>query len=132
MSKDTINVPHVRSECTTSNPAFYVIFFECCICIEFSDQRFTNSGEFTKEFIPTLSFKTTRNEGILKINKIHISLLNDWSCFELMGISLKVLRGAKQVVVMALSLVTTLSNRFSRSHLQNIVANTTKIEHKEW
>ena len=131
-SKYSINVFLVKSECMSSNPTFYVILFEWCICIEFSDQRFTNSGEFTKEFIPTLSFKTTRNEGILKINKIHISLLNDWSCFELMGISLKVLRGAKQVVVMALSLVTTLSNRFSRSHLQNIVANTTKIEHKEW
>jgi len=72
-----------------------MIFFERYICIELTNQGFTNSEEFTKEFIPTPSFKTVRNEGILKINRIHMSLLNDWSCFELMGISLKVLRGAK-------------------------------------
>ena len=62
---------------------------------------------------------------------IYMALLNDWRCFELMRISLKALRGAKQAVVMALSLVTMLSNNFSWGHLQNIVANTTKTEQKE-
>ena len=62
---------------------------------------------------------------------IYMALLNDWRCFELMRISLKVLREAKQAVVMALSLVTMLSNSFSWGHLQNIVANTTKTKQKE-
>ena len=74
--KYTINALDVKSECTTSNPAIYVILFEWCISIELSNQRFTNSGEFTKEFIPALSFKTARNEGIPKIKMIYMSLLN--------------------------------------------------------
>jgi len=60
-----------------------------------------------------------------------MSLLNDWSYFELMGIFLIVLKGAKQAVVKMLSLVTTLNNGFSWSHLQNIAANTTKTEHNK-
>ena len=77
MSKNTINVPHIKSERMTSNLAFYEIFFECCICIEFSNQRFTNSKEITKELFPTSSFKIARDEGFLEVSKIHISLLND-------------------------------------------------------
>nr|XP_023874076.1 cyclic nucleotide-gated ion channel 1-like [Quercus suber] len=34
--------------------------------VEFSDQRFTNSKEITKEFFPASSFKTARDEGFLE------------------------------------------------------------------
>ena len=126
MSKDTINIPHVKNEFMTSNLAFYVIFFECCIYIEFSDQRITNSREITKELFPVTSFKTARDEGFLKNSKIHISLLNDRSLFKVMGVSLKVLRGVKQAIVQAFPLVTTLNSCFLWSHLQNRATNTTK------
>ena len=109
-SKYNINVLNVNSECMTFNPTLYVILFEGCISVKLSDQRFTNFEEFAKKFIPIMSFKTPKNEGILKLRKMHLSLLNDWSCFELKGISLKMLRGAKQAIIMALSLVTTLSS----------------------
>ena len=131
-SKYSINVLNVKSECMTSNLALYVILFEWCISVKLSDQRFTNSGQFAKKFILALSFKTPKNEGILKISKMHLSLLNDWSCFELKGISLKILRGAKQTIIKAFSLVTMLRSSFSWSHLQNIVANTKKTKYNEW
>ena len=130
-SKCNINCLNVKSECMTFNLALYVFLFEWCISIKLFDQRFTNSEEFSKKFIPTSSFKTPKHEGILKISKMHLSLLNDWSCFELKGISFKMLRGAKQTVIIAFSLITTLSNSFSWSHLQNIAVKTTKTEHNE-
>ena len=126
MSKNTINVPHIKSEFMSSNLAFYVIFFECCICVEFSDQWFTNSEEITKELFPFSSFKTTRDEGFLEVNKVHKSLLNDWSLLEVMVVSLKMSSGAKPILVHAFPLVTTLSSGFLWSHLQNRVANSTK------
>ena len=95
-SKHSINVLNVKVELMTSNPALYVILFEWCTSVKFSNQRITNSGEFAKKFIPAPFLKTTRNEGILKIINIHLSFLNDWSCFELKGISFKILRGVKQ------------------------------------
>ena len=94
-SKHSINVLNVKGELMTSNPTVYVFLPEWCSSVELFDQRIVNCGKFTKKFILAASFKTTRNEGILKIIKIHLSLLNDWSYFELEGISLKILRGAK-------------------------------------
>ena len=75
--------------------------------------------EITKEFFPASSFKTTRDEGIREFSKIR-------SYFEMMGISLIVLRGAKYTIIKAFSLVTMLSSGFSWNYLQNKVANTTK------
>ena len=95
MFKDAINVPHVKSECMTSNPAFYIIFFECCIYIEFSNQRVTLSEEITKELFPASSFKTAMDEGFLEVSKVYKSLLNDWSLFKVMRVSLIVLKGVK-------------------------------------
>ena len=103
----------------SSNLAFYVIFFECCICVEFSDQWFTNSEEITKELFPASSFKTARDEGFLNVSNIHKSLLDDQSLFKVMGVSLVVLRGAKQAIVQVFPLVTMLSSGFSWDHLQN-------------
>ena len=110
----------------SSNLAFYVIFFECCICIVFSDQWFINSEEITKELFPFSSFKTTRDEGFLEVNKVHKSLLNEWSLFKVMRVSLIVLRGAKHAIVHVFPLVTTLSCGFSWSHLQNRAVNSIK------
>ena len=70
-SKHSINVLNVKVELMTSNPALYVILFEWCTSVKFSNQRITNSGEFAKKFIPAPFLKTTRNEGILKIINIH-------------------------------------------------------------
>ena len=126
MFKDAINVPHVKSECMTSNPAFYIIFFECCISIEFFDQRVTHLGEIIKELFLAFFFKIDRDEGFLVVSKVHKSLLNEWSLFKVMRVSLIVLRGAKHAIVHVFPLVTTLSSGFSWSHLQNRAVNSIK------
>ena len=65
-------------------------------------------------------------EVALKIDKIHKSLLNDWSLLKVLVVSLKMLGGVKPGLAHAFPLVTTLSSGFSSCHLQNREANTTK------
>ena len=61
-------------------------------------------------------------EVALKIDKIHKSLLNDWSLLKVLVVSLKMLGGVKPGLAHAFPLV----SGFSSCHLQNREANTTK------
>ena len=126
MSKNTINVPHFKSEFIASNPTIDVIVSEYGIGIEFLNQWFTNPEEITKKLFPTSFFKTAWDEVVIKFDKIHKSLLNNWSLLKVLVVSLKVLGGAKPSLIHVFPLVTMLSSGFSFGHLQNRVANTTK------
>ena len=107
MSKNTINVPHFKSEFIASNLTIDVIVSKYGISIEFPNQWFTNPREITKKLFPTSFYKIAWDEVVLKIDKIHESLLNDWSLLKVLAISLKVLGEAKLGLIHAFPLVTT-------------------------
>ena len=117
MSKNTINVTHFNSEFIAFNPTIVVIVFYYGIGIEFPNQWFTNLSKITKKLFPTSFYRTAWDEVVFEIDKIHKSLLNDWSLLKMVVVSLKVFGGVKTGLIHAFPLVTTLSNGFSSCHL---------------
>ena len=125
-SKNFINVLHFNGEFMASYLTIYNIIWQDGINIELLNQWLTNPCQITKKPAPTSFCKATRDKVVPEIGKLHKPLLNDWSFHKVLGVSLKMLGGAKQRRIHAIPFSSTLSGGFPWSHMQNRAAKTTK------